>query len=187
MMSSFSVRQIPLVLVAFLTFAFTLNMDNSSGSKSVYDCSISSLMGDDIDMKTLKGKKVLFVNVASKCGYTPQYAELQELSEKHGDKVTVIGLPCNQFGGQEPGTAEDIASFCEKNYGVTFTITEKIDVKGKNQHPLYSWLTQKKLNGVEDSEVKWNFQKYLVSENGELLKVYSSSVKPMSKELTSAL
>lgn len=186
-MSSFSVRQIPLVLVALFTFSFTLNMDNSNATQSVYNYSISSLMGDDIDMKTLKGKKVLFVNVASKCGYTPQYAELQELSEKHGDKVTVIGLPCNQFGGQEPGSAEDIARFCTSNYGVTFTITEKIDVKGKNQHPLYGWLTQKELNGVEDSEVKWNFQKYLVSENGELLKVYSSSVKPMGKELTSAL
>jgi glutathione peroxidase len=186
-MSSFSVRQMPLVVVALLTFAFTINMDNTTPSKSIYDMSITSLMGDDIDMKALKGKKVLFVNVASQCGYTPQYAELQKLSEKHGDDLTVIGLPCNQFGGQEPGSADDIARFCEKNYGVTFTITEKIDVKGKNQHPLYAWLTQKKLNGVEDSEVKWNFQKYLVSENGELLKVYSSSVKPMSAELISAL
>lgn len=186
-MSSFTVRQIPLILVALLTFAFTLNMDNSTDSQSIYDYNISTLMGEDIDMKTLKGKKVLFVNVASKCGYTPQYEELQELSEKYKDKVTVIGLPCNQFGGQEPGSAQDIASFCEKNYGVTFTITEKIDVKGKNQHPLYTWLTQKKLNGVEDSEVQWNFQKYLVSESGELLEVYSSSVKPMSKALTSAL
>ncbi len=186
-MSSFTVRHIPLVAIAFLTFAFTLNMDDTNSSKSIYDMSIASLMGDDIDMKALKGKKILFVNVASKCGYTPQYAELQELSETHGDRVTVIGLPCNQFGGQEPGSAKDIASFCEKNYGVTFTITEKIDVKGANQHPLYAWLTQKKLNGVEDSEVQWNFQKYLVNENGELLEVYSSSVKPMGKELTSAL
>ena len=186
-MSNFTLKHLPLIAVAFLTFSFSFNMDTNTSSKSIYDMNISSLMGDDIDMKTLKGKKVLFVNVASKCGYTPQYAELQKLSETHGDKVTVIGLPCNQFGGQEPGSAEEIASFCEKNYGVTFTITEKIDVKGNEQHPLYAWLTQKKLNGVEDSEVQWNFQKYLVSEKGELLEVYSSSVKPMSEELTSAL
>ena len=186
-MNSFLARHIPLVAIAFLTFSFTFNMDTTPTPATIYDMSISSLMGDDIDMKALKGKKVLFVNVASQCGYTPQYADLQKLSEKHGDKVTVIGLPCNQFGEQEPGSAQDIERFCKSNYGVTFTITEKIDVKGKNQHPLYAWLTQKKLNGVEDSEVKWNFQKYLVSEKGELLGVYSSSVKPMSEELTSAL
>jgi glutathione peroxidase len=186
-MSSFSVRHIPLVAIAFLTFSFSLNMDTSPSANTIYNMNISTLMGDNFDMQSLKGKKVLFVNVASKCGYTSQYADLQKLNETHGDDVTVIGLPCNQFGGQEPGSAEDIANFCEKNYGVTFTITEKIDVKGNNQHPLYAWLTQKKLNGVKDSEVKWNFQKYLVSENGELLEVYSSSVKPMSKELISAL
>lgn len=186
-MSSFSVRHIPLALIAVLTFAFTLNMEKTAPAKSIYDMSISSLMGYKIDMTELKGKKVLFVNVASRCGYTPQYADLQKLHETHGDKVTVIGLPCNQFGGQEPGSAEDIASFCEKNYGVTFTITEKIDVKGANQHPIYTWLTEKKMNGVQDSEVKWNFQKYLVSENGELLKVYPSSTKPMSEELLSQL
>ena len=186
-MTNFSVRHIPLIAVAVLTFAFTLNIDSTPASKSIYDMSISSLMGDDIDMNTLKGKKILFVNVASKCGYTSQYSDLQKLSETHGDRLTVIGLPCNQFGGQEPGSAEEIATFCEKHYGVTFTITDKIDVKGKNQHPIYAWLTQKKLNGVEDSEVQWNFQKYLVSEEGDLLEVYSSSVNPMSEELTSAL
>ena len=177
-----------ITLLLILTFSIaSFTLIKSSTSDSVYDIKISTLMGDEIDMNTLKGQKILFVNVASKCGFTPQYAELQQLQETHGDQVTVIGLPCNQFGGQEPGTAEDIASFCEKNYGVTFTITEKIDVKGENQHPLYAWLTQKKLNGVEDSEVKWNFQKYLISEEGELLKVYPSSVKPMSEELISAL
>ena len=186
-MKRFPFRTIFLFSIAFLTFSFSLNMDNQSSSNSIYNISLSSLMGDNIDMNTLKGKKILFVNVASECGYTPQYAELQKLHETHGNKLTVIGLPCNQFGGQEPGTAKEIANFCSKNYGVTFTITEKMDVKGANQHPLYAWLTQKKLNSVKDSEVKWNFQKYLVSEKGELLEVYPSSVKPMSQEILSKL
>ncbi|MCT4622502.1 MAG: glutathione peroxidase [Schleiferiaceae bacterium] len=153
----------------------------------MYSIHMKSLMGDPIDMSTLKGKKILFVNVASRCGYTSQYKELQALHEKHGDQVAIVGLPCNQFGGQEPGTANEIADFCEKNYGVTFLMTEKIDVKGNNQHPLYRWLTSKNLNNVEDSEVRWNFQKYLVSEDGQYLQFFSSSVSPMSKELIAAI
>lgn len=186
-MNIFSLKNIALIASSFLLFSFTVNRTEKAVTNSIYDIHISTLMGDNFDMNTLKGKKVLFVNVASKCGYTPQYAELQELQETHGDQLTIIGVPCNQFGGQEPGSAEEIASFCTKNYGVTFTITEKVDVKGDNQSALYAWLTQEKLNGVQDSEVNWNFQKYLVSEHGELLKVFGSSTKPMSKELLEQL
>jgi len=137
-----------------------------------------------LDLNDYKGKKLLIVNVASKCGYTPQYKDLQELHEKYGEKVTILGVPCNQFLNQEPGTAEEIATFCEKNYGVSFQLTEKVDVKGKDQHPLYEWLTNKSKNGSQDSTVKWNFQKYVISENGELEAVFGSKVNPMSEEIT---
>jgi glutathione peroxidase len=150
---------------------------------SIYDININSLEGDSLDMSDYKGKKLLIVNVASKCGFTPQYKDLQELHETYGDDVTIIGVPCNQFMGQEPGDAEKIAEFCERNYGVTFQMTEKVEVKGKNQHPLYTWLTDKTENGSQDSTVKWNFQKYLVSENGELLAIFGSKVNPMSEEI----
>jgi glutathione peroxidase len=186
-MSIFSIKSFALVLISFLLFSFTTSPDKTSPSKSVYDIQISTLMGDEFDMNSLKGKKILFVNVASKCGFTPQYEELQKLHETHGDKLTIIGVPCNQFGSQEPGSAQEIQSFCTENYGVTFMITEKVDVKGDNQSNLYAWLTQEKLNGVKDSKVKWNFQKYLLSENGELLHVFGSSTKPMSKELIDLL
>lgn len=156
-------------------------------NESLYDISIKSLDGKDINLTDYKGKKILFVNVASECGFTPQYAGLQKLHEEYGDKVTIIGVPCNQFGGQEPGTHDEIAAFCERNYGVTFLITEKVDVKGENQHPLYAWLTQKDKNGVLDSEVKWNFQKYLISETGELLEMFSTRVKPMDDKVINAI
>ncbi|AOW22036.1 glutathione peroxidase [Urechidicola croceus] len=154
---------------------------------SIYDIEINSLSGDAIDLNDYKGKKILFVNTASKCGFTPQYAQLQELSETYKDNLVVIGLPCNQFGGQEPGTAENIESFCQVNYGVTFLMTEKIDVKGDNQHPLYKWLTKKNYNGVKNSSVKWNFQKYLIDQEGGLIDVWYSLTKPMSKKITKYL
>lgn len=150
---------------------------------SIYDIDVTGLNGESIDLNTFKGKKIMFVNVASKCGFTPQYEQLQKLHENYGDKVTIIGMPCNQFGGQEPGSADEIATFCKKNYGVTFQLLEKADVKGEQQHPLYSWLTQKSLNGKQDSEVKWNFQKYLVAENGTLLEVFPSGTDPLSEEV----
>ena len=155
--------------------------------KSIYDIEINSLSGDPINLKDYEGKKILFVNVASKCGFTPQYEGLQTLHETYGKDLIIIGVPCNQFGGQEPGSNEEIGAFCQKNYGVSFTITEKVDVKGKDQHPLYQWLTQEKLNGAEDSSVKWNFQKYLIDEEGRLLNVFSSKVKPMSDEIVNHL
>lgn len=153
--------------------------------ESIYDINLKSLSGEDIDLHQFKGKKILFVNVASECGFTPQYADLQELYETYKDKMVVIGLPCNQFGGQEPGDADDIQSFCTKNYGVEFLITEKIDVKGDNQHPLYQWLTNKSLNEVDNSSVKWNFQKYLIDENGAYIDVFYSITNPMNDKITS--
>lgn len=175
----------------FKIFLRTLLTTNKSSHKmqleSLYNIKINSLNGTSIDLKTFEGKYILFVNVASKCGFTPQYKQLQELHETYKDQLQVIGVPCNQFGGQEPGNKEDIQSFCEVNYGVTFLITEKIDVKGKNQHPLYHWLTNKASNGVSDSSVKWNFQKYLVNDKGELIDYFYSATSPLSKKITKHL
>lgn len=155
--------------------------------KSIYDIKIHSLSRNTIDLSKFKGKHMLFVNVASKCGFTSQYKELQELYETYKDKLQIIGVPCNQFGGQEPGNPNEIASFCEVNYGLSFLITEKIDVKGKNQHPLYTWLTQKTNNGQLDTTVKWNFQKYLVDTNGNLIDYYLSATSPLSSKITKHL
>ena len=154
---------------------------------SLYNIEIKSISGEKINLSDYKGKKILFVNVASECGFTPQYEGLQELYELYKDNLMIIGVPSNQFGGQEPGTAEQIQSFCKLNYGVTFLITEKVDVKGENQHPLYAWLTKKEKNGVKNSSVKWNFQKYLVDENGSFIDYYFSLTKPMSKKITKHL
>ncbi|MBL4651320.1 MAG: glutathione peroxidase [Flavobacteriales bacterium] len=155
--------------------------------ESIYNYSIQSLTGADINLADFKGKKILFVNVASKCGFTPQYEELQKLSEQYKDKLVVIGLPCNQFGAQEGGSHEEIATFCQVNYGVTFLITEKIKVKGKEQHDIYKWLTSEEINGKLDSKVKWNFQKYLIDEEGRLINVFYSSTTPLSKDITALL
>ncbi|MFZ2431979.1 MAG: glutathione peroxidase, partial [Lutibacter sp.] len=146
---------------------------------SIYDISITSLTGEKIDLSKFKGKKILIVNTASECGFTKQFADLQKLHEKYKDKLVIIGVPCNQFGGQEPGNAQEIQSFCQVNYGVTFLMTEKVDVKDDSQHPLYQWLTKKELNGVKSSSVKWNFQKYLIDEQGNLLDYYFSITNPM--------
>ncbi len=175
-----------------LLFLFTINTNSQNKTSqmntlSIYDITINSLSGEKIDLEQFKGKKLLIVNTASECGFTKQYAALQILSETYKDQLVVIGVPCNQFGGQEPGTADEILSFCEVNYGVTFLLTEKVDVKGDNQHPLYTWLTQKELNGVKSTSIKWNFQKYLIDENGLYIDYYMSTTKPMSKKITSHL
>ena len=154
---------------------------------SFYDLTINSIDGKEMHMSDFKGKYVLCVNVASKCGYTPQYEDLEKLYEQYQGKLVIVGFPCNQFLGQEPGTSEEIVSFCQKNYGVTFPLTEKIDVKGKNQHGVYQWLTQKSLNGVADGNVKWNFHKFLISPEGEWLAEFPSGVKPLDSELTSLI
>ena len=156
-------------------------------TETIYDYKIQSLTGSDISLADYKGKKILFVNVASKCGFTPQYEELQKLSEQYKDKLVIIGLPCNQFGAQESGTSEEIATFCTVNYGVTFLITEKIKVKGDKQHDIYKWLTSSEKNGKMDSKVKWNFQKYMIDEKGRLINVFYSQTKPLSSKITSLL
>ena len=154
-----------------------------SAKKSIYDIEINSLQGKPINLSLFKGKKILFVNVASKCGFTPQYKELQKLHNIYEKSLVVIGIPCNQFGKQEPGNSSEISEFCQVNYGVSFLITEKISVKGKEQHPLYSWLTNKNENGRKNSSVKWNFQKYLINEDGDLIDYYLSMTSPTSSKI----
>lgn len=158
-----------------------------NASESIYDIHINKLNGEPLVLGHFWGKHILFVNVASKCGYTPQYRALQKLHKKYKEKLEVIAVPCNQFGQQEPGNADEIKTFCETNYGVSFTITEKIDVKGSNQHPLYRWLTTKAVNGNKNSVVKWNFQKYLVNPDGEFVDYFYSITKPTSSRITSHL
>ncbi|SDS24917.1 glutathione peroxidase [Polaribacter sp. KT25b] len=154
---------------------------------NLYDIKIDSLQGKPIKLLDFKNKYILFVNVASKCGFTPQYKDLETLSKTYKDNLIVIGVPCNQFGKQEPGKADEITEFCQVNYGVSFLMTEKIDVRGENQHPLYTWLTSKKMNGKKSSSVKWNFQKYLVDKEGKLIDYYFSITKPLSKKITKHL
>jgi len=153
--------------------------------KTFYDFNIMSLDGKSvIMMKDFKGKYILCVNVASKCGYTSQYADLQKLADTYKNKLVIIGFPCNQFMGQEPGTADEIATFCQKNYGVKFVLTEKIDVKGANTNPIYQWLTNKDLNGVNDATIKWNFNKIMIDPNGNWLSYFPSGTAPLSAEIT---
>tara|TARA_B110000467_G_scaffold164609_1_gene194594 strand:+ start:3372 stop:3851 length:480 start_codon:yes stop_codon:yes gene_type:complete len=153
---------------------------------NIYDITINSIDDKLIDLNQYKGKNVIFVNVASYCGYTGQYAELQELQETYDD-LEIIGIPCNQFLFQEPKSQSEIKQFCSANFGVTFMMTEKINVKGKNQHDLYKWLTNKELNGSEDSYVKWNFQKYLVNKKGEFVKYFPPRMSPLSEDITKYL
>jgi glutathione peroxidase len=152
--------------------------------KSIHDFTVTDIYGEEFDMASLKGKKVMIVNTASKCGLTPQYKDLQALYEqKGGDNFVIIGFPANNFMKQEPGTEEEIAAFCEKNYGVTFPMMSKISVKGNDMHPLYQFLTQKAQNGVSDNDVSWNFQKYLIDENGRLVDVISPRTSPTDKKI----
>lgn len=155
----------------------------SSTPKEFYSLSYTSIDGKETSMAEYKGKYVLVVNVASKCGFTPQYETLEKLYEKHKDKLVIVGFPCNQFLGQEPGSEEQIAEFCSKNYGVSFPLSSKIDVKGSEQHPLYTWLTSKELNGKEDNTVSWNFNKFLISPNGEWLGYFGSKTEPLGGEI----
>lgn len=154
---------------------------------SFYDLAVTGIEGDTIHMSDFQGKYVLCVNVASKCGFTPQYKPLQELYDRYKDKLVVIGFPCNQFLMQEPGSEAQIAEFCERNYGVTFPLTEKIHVKGKDQHPIYAWLTNEALNGVGSDKVGWNFHKFLISPDGKWLASFPSKVDPLSEEIVGLL
>ena len=154
--------------------------------KSVLDFKIKTIDGKTLDLRKFKGKKVLIVNTASKCGYTPQYAELQKLSEQYKGKVVVIGIPANNFKDQEPGSNLNIKEFCKQNYGVTFTLAEKLSVKGDDMAELFKYLTSAE-NPDFKGEVKWNFEKFLIDENGKLVHRFRSAVKPLSPELTKYL
>lgn len=158
----------------------------AKAKKSFYTFKMTSLEGEEVDFSRYKGKKVLLVNTASKCGFTPQYAELEQLREQYGDKLVILGFPANNFN-QEKGSNEEIAEFCQKNYGVKFQMFEKILVKGDDQHPLYQWLSKKELNGWNDEAPSWNFCKYLVNEKGELVKFFPSKVKPTDKAILDAI
>lgn len=161
----------------------SLALNPTTMESSFYDFEMKDLEGNSVDFSSLKGKKILVVNVASKCGYTPQYEGLQELYENFGDKVTIIAFPANNFGGQEPGSNEEIKEFCSANYGVTFPVFEKISVKGFDKHPIYRWLSDPEQNGWNSEEPSWNFCKYLLDEKGELLKYYPSSVTPLDEDI----
>ncbi len=152
-----------------------------AGNSGFYDLRTKTIDGKEFDFSSLKGKKVMIVNTASLCGFTPQYKDLESLYEKYKGKLLIIGFPSNDFGNQEPGSPEEIKQFCTEKYNVTFPMMEKVDVKGENISPIYKWLTSKELNGVMDSEVKWNFQKYLIDENGKLVGVEYSKEKPDSE------
>jgi glutathione peroxidase len=160
-----------------LSFIFMI----TTTATSLYDFKMNAIDGNVIDFAQYKGKTLLIVNTASECGFTPQYADLQKLHEQYGSKVVILGFPANNFGGQEPGDNHQISSFCQKNYGVTFQLFEKISVKGKDQHPLYQFLKEK--TGEEPS---WNFCKYLVKPDGTI-KFFASKVKPLDKEIIESL
>lgn len=177
-----------LSLLLFFKFLFPgTPQDDGNVPKSIYEFRVDGLEGDTIDFSKFKGKKILIVNTASKCGYTPQYAGLQELSEKYKGKLVVVGFPANDFLNQEPGTNEEIAEFCERNYGVTFPMAAKTSVIGKDTAPIYQWLTQKKYNGYMENTVKWNFQKYLLNERGELIGIFYPQTDPKDPQVLNAI
>lgn len=169
------------VLILLLSI-FT--MGTLTAQENFYDFVVKDIKGDDFKLADLKGKKVMVVNTASKCGLTTQYENLEALYKKYGgEDFVIVGFPANNFMSQEPGTNDEIASFCSINYGVTFPMMSKISVKGKDMHPLYQWLTEKDKNGFEDSSISWNFQKYLIDEDGNLVKVVSPRTDPMDDEI----
>lgn len=197
---------VPIIVIAFalipMKFSNLLNLitspidrkvadskpDNAAASVSFYTFKAKSLDGKKtIDFAEYKGKKVVIVNVASKCGYTPQYADWQKFHEKYGDKIVVLGFPANDFMSQEPGSNDEIGAFCQKNYGVSFQMFEKVQVTGNSKHPLYEWLSSKKLNGWNDKEPSWNFCKYVINEKGELTNFFGSAVKPNDAEFKQAV
>lgn len=176
-----------ILLLTFAALSFK-QADEPSGkdNKSFYSFKMTALDGEEIDFAQYKGKKVLLVNTASQCGFTPQYADLEQLREEYGSKLVILGFPSNDFN-QETGSNEEIAEFCQKNYGVNFQMFEKISVTGKDQHPLYQWLSKKELNGWNNEAPQWNFTKYLVNEKGELIKIFPSNIKPTDKQVIDAI
>tara|TARA_B100000614_G_C14545043_1_gene491748 strand:- start:120 stop:596 length:477 start_codon:yes stop_codon:yes gene_type:complete len=157
-----------------------------NAQKSVHEFTINTIDGESKNLSDFKGKKMLFVNTASQCGFTPQYMELQELHEKHGEELVIIGFPANNFGGQEPGSNDQIKMFCQKNYGVSFMLSEKVSVKGENIDPIFKWLNAQD-NQSFKGDIMWNFEKYLIDESGKLIKRYRSMTKPDSDKIISLI
>ena len=181
---NFSMKYFTFIITLFILTMENLQAQNNTDNQTIYQFTVEDINGKPFALADLKGKKVMIVNTASKCGLTPQYKELEALYQQYKDRdFIIIGFPANNFLGQEPGSNEQIASFCSTNYGVTFPMMSKISVKGKNMHPLYQFLTQKSKNGVEDSKVKWNFQKYLIGRDGKLEKVIDPKTLPSSDEV----
>lgn len=179
-------KLLPIVLLIACTSA-TVKYHDMQTTQSIHSFKIASIDGGTIDFSTFKGKKILVVNTASECGYTPQYEGLEKLYQQNKDKLVIVGVPSNDFGQQEPGTNEQIQTFCKKRYGVTFPLTTKVDVVGDNTAPLYKWLTSKEQNGVLDATVKWNFNKFLLDENGKMLAYFPSKTEPLSDEIAKYL
>ncbi|GJH39496.1 glutathione peroxidase [Capnocytophaga sp. HP1101] len=172
------------IITLFTLIMENIQAQNTPDNQTIYQFTVEDINGNPFELSSLKGKKVMIVNTASKCGLTPQYKELEALYQQYKDKdFVIIGFPANNFFRQEPGTNKEIASFCSLNYGVTFPMMSKISVKGKDTHPLYQFLTQKAKNGVEDSKVKWNFQKYLIGRDGKVEKVIDPKTLPSSDEV----
>lgn len=190
-------KRLFIMLLSFVAFVNSCAQKKSETSKiktkelmgkSIYDYKVDALEeGKTINFADYKGKKILIVNTASKCGFTPQYADLEKLSEEYKDKLVIVGFPANNFGKQEPGTNEEIGAFCQKNYGVTFPMAAKVSVTGDDTAPIFKYLTEKQLNGVKDSKILWNFTKFLIDENGKLIDSYVSDVKPTDEAITKHL
>lgn len=170
-----------------LLYMLAITGSLSLNAQSIHSFKVKSIDGGQIDFSKYKGKKILVVNTASKCGYTPQYESLQKVYAQYKDKLVIIGFPCNQFGGQEAGSNEEIVDFCQKNYGVTFPLADKVEVKGENAAAIYQWLTQKAKNGVLDASIGWNFNKFLLDENGKMIAYFPSNVKPESEAILNYL
>ena len=174
----------------FLYIFFIFNVVFSRGdvlSSNVYDINFKNILGEELSFKKFSGKKILVVNVASYCGYTRQYKDLQKLQDSYGDKLQVVAFPCNDFGSQEPGSDSQIAQFCESNYNIKFPVMSKINIRKKPVHPIYEWLTNSDLNGWNDSKPRWNFYKYLIDEDGNLIKSFGSNTNPLSSEIIQSL
>ncbi len=169
-----------------LNLVFALMVTTTFAQENIYDFKFNSIDGNEISFSDYKGKKILIVNTASECGFTPQYEELQMLHKAHGDQLVIIGFPANNFGGQEPGSNHEIASFCKKNYGVTFLMAEKVSVKGDDINPIFKWLCEQE-NRTFKGEIKWNFEKFLINEQGTVMARFRSTVKPNSKKIISLL
>ncbi|WP_312303156.1 glutathione peroxidase [Chryseobacterium sp.] len=189
-------KNIFLLLLSFMAFLQSCTNQKSEISKAktkelmgktIYDFTVESLDGKEINFADFKGKKILIVNTASECGFTPQYADLEKIYEQYKDKLVVVGFPANNFGGQEPGTNTEIGAFCQKNYGVTFPLAAKVSVKGDDMAPIFKYLTEQELNGVKNTTILWNFTKFLVDENGKLIDTFVSTTKPTDEAITKYL